>query len=222
MNYLLNNPLGSSKEKEDITQIVDIRIDKSKHYIYFENEEVVMHDYEIAFKDIIFNFSSGKEIENTLNDQMDEFRKSISKEGEIPEDSDIALNEEGIYNVLFRDYEIYEFGDYITVLALDSSYDVLTGATAQKLSGYTFSENENRLVSESEILKKYEKTIADVTDAVKDKLDTLNLDGANIDVNATINDFKNYKIYSNKIGDLEVRYLVKSNTLDYFDTLVIK
>ncbi len=223
MDYFINlsdNP----KETESplINESVDYRLDKTKDYIYLSETDIVIAHYGISFAKVNINLSSAKDIETRINNEVAAFSETVvmADTVEIPEGTETLPNTEGIYSVSYKDYEIIEYSDYVTLIDKNYNYDIVNLITATGVETNIFSKASGSVVSEIQILEDSGKTLEDIKNAVRTKLTTLNLDGAGIDVDGTINDF-DYGVYLNRIGKLEVIYLVRSTNQNYYDTLVI-
>ena len=77
--------MQNSFPKENTTKVVnkkskkikDIKIDKDKDYIYFENSETIAHDLDIEYKDVVFNFKNQESIQKQLNDETKEYKDAL-------------------------------------------------------------------------------------------------------------------------------------------------
>jgi hypothetical protein len=225
MNYFTKNhdkPIfifgGNTKE-------TDKRIDKKKDYIYYDNESVVISDLDIGFKDIHINLNSGVLVSETLNNESKSNRDSIKyiKDVDIPENETYENNDEGVYSVTYRDYIEYHYDDYISILVEDSTYNVLDSTTPLAIKSYIFDKKQDTLITNEELLKKYNVTLDQIKDKVKTKLtaeqETVDEEPL-YDINNTISDFK-YALVINKIGKLEINYIVKSTKQNFYDNIVI-
>ncbi len=222
MNYFINMEDSENDIEQNIVESVDYRIDKTKDYIYLTDTDIIVSGMNITFAKININLSSAKDLEERINNEVNSFSSTVVKSDtvEIPEETVTFPNPEGVYSVSYKDYEIIEFDSYITLIDKNFDYNIINYSTATGLEVNIFDKNTGNLVNESEILNLKGNTLENVKEAVKSKLNTLNIDGAGINIDETINNF-DYGVYLNKIGDLEVIYLVKSTNQNYYDTLVI-
>ena len=84
MEYMLKAPDKTKSTKKD-QEITDIRINKKKDYIYFENTTEIIND--IFKQDVIFNIKGLENYNNTLHNELEELSKNEVKvtNEEIPE-----------------------------------------------------------------------------------------------------------------------------------------
>lgn len=245
--YMTNNKFVS-KSNDSINVVeesIDNRIDKTKDYIYITDEKRLISD--ITSSVININLPSGLSIQDKLNEAndnkivyLDELEVEENNEDGDVENTDDAIsdennednensvndevlytNDEGIYSLSYVDYSIIEIDSYVTLIVKAYDYNIVSLASAVKIEVYTFDKNLDKLVEESEILKLYDTSINDIIDKIEEKLTALNVyDDSNL-LEETINDFSNYGIYINRVGELEITYVVKSTNGDYYDKLVI-
>ncbi len=217
--YMLNRP--KEETKEEIVEITEKRIDPSKDYMYFSEEENVVEEYLMGYKKITINFESGKTIESTLNKEVEEYSKTVVKLNEENTPETITFpNEEGIFSLTYKNYEIIEYGNYVTLIAEDFKYDVVSYTTALKIDSFIFNKNTGLIVTEEDLLKINDITIDEIKGLIRTKLEVLNLDSNINKVDETVKNL-DYALYVNNLGKLEIRYLVKSTKQDYYDKLVI-
>ena len=204
----------------------DKRIDKTKDYVYYDGENVVLGDLDIGYKNIIINLSSGKVISETLNKETQELKNTIKyvKDVTIPKDTEYEENEQGIYSLDYRDYVEYDYENYITVLVKDSSYDVVNGSVPKSIKAYVLDKNKDILLSENDLLNIYGTSIETIKEKVKTKLsaeqETVDEEPL-YNIDNTLNSFK-YALTINKIGKLEINYIVSSTKTDFYDKIVIE
>jgi hypothetical protein len=225
MNYIINTDFSTKKDDNNVIQTVDNRIDSSKDYIYYDNVKRVLDYLEIDMKDVYINLTSAKDINTKLNNEMSTIRTSIVyvKDHAIPSGTDYESNEEGIYSLNYREYEDYYYDDFISLVSKDYSYDVINGATAIKIQAYVFDKKNNKQLVETDLLTKYNLTLDSIKTSIKKQLNSeqTTVDNQNtIDIEGTLKDLK-YSLYINKIGKLEISYIVKSTNQDYYDKLVL-
>ena len=221
----------SSKEEQESffampAKETDYRLDKSKDFIYYDTEEVILEKLNVGYKKIYINLASGKSTAERLNAEALELKKSIKyiKDVEIPEKTEYEENEEGIYSLDYREYVEYDYEDYITILAKDSSYNVIEGSVPKDIKAYVFNKKEDKLLTETEILTKYNATL----DAIKEKIKIkLNAEQETVDeeplynINETLDNFK-YSLAINKIGRLEINYIIRSTKTDFYDNIIFE
>ena len=229
MRYVLKNSTSiweEPPEKED--KVPDLRIDKTKDYVYYTDIQEILEDLGVYMKDININLSSGKLISETLNNEMSEIRNTIVKTEDVKMDpnKEYAENEEGIFSLDFREYVEHDYEQYISLIAEDYKYDITNienTTTATGVKAYIFDKYEDRVVSSTELLEKYNKTLDEIKTEIKTKLTSVQevVNGVQlIKIDETMSNL-NYALFINKTGKLEVFYLVKSTNGDYYDNIVI-
>ncbi len=226
MKYMINmnnNEPNDDSNNDSITEVIDIRIDKDKDYIYFEETDHLLEDFQIIYADVYFNFTGYDDIQDNINAELAELEKTLKYEVdvEIPEDVELEKNSLGIYSASYKIFDVIVYENYLTLVEKDISYDIVNILTPLDIKNYVFDKNTGMMIEESSILANFNITIDEIKVKVQDKLNTLNY-GVEpvIEVENTINNF-NYVLYVNKLGKLEIEYIVQSTTGDYYDTLVI-
>ena len=222
MRYLTQEKKVENESSKPTEVKKDLRLDKSKDYIYYDNEEEVIASQEIEFMDVHFNLESMQEVNGRLKSEMDSMRKSIkyTKDvSDIPEDAE--TNEEGIYSLEFRDYNDFFSPDYISLLVMDYTYDIVNGPNPTSIESYVVEKATGRRILGDELLKSYNLTMDEVKTKVQKRVsDTQTLDN-DIDVEGTMNNFNIFALYINKLGDLEITFVVKSSAGNYNDSIVL-
>lgn len=204
---------------------IDYRIDTNKDYIYFENVKRVVESEEIDYKDIVINLKCASELNQSLKSEEDSYRNSVKylSDVEIPDEENYEKNDEGIYSLSYRDYYTYTYKTYISVVLLDFDYDILNSSVPKSLKSLLFDKENNTMLSESEILNIYDTSLDKIKDKIKVKLNAEQVeeDGVQIiDVDDTLLNF-DYALYINKIGKLEISYIVRSTKQNYYDNIVM-
>lgn len=222
MHYLTKTPKEMVKNNDTSVKKIDLRLDKSKDYIYYDNDEEVIASQEIEYMDVHFNLESMQDVNKTLKSENDTIRKSIkyTKDvSEIPEGAE--TNEEGIYCLEFREYKDFYSSNYVSLLIMDYDYDIVNGNNPTNIASYVVEKATGRRVLGDELLTKYNLTMDKVKEKVKERVSgtqTLNND---IDVEGTMNNFNTFALYINKLGDLEITFVVKSSEGNYNDSIVL-
>lgn len=223
MRYLTKeNPINNNNETHEEKE-VDLRKDKSKDYIYYENLTDIIASEEIEARDAYFNFESMDEVNNTLQGEMAKIKKSAvyteDVTEEIPEEA--RENEEGIYSLDYREYVDYTYRDYVSLVVMDYHYDIVNGSRPMALKSYVVSKKDGKLVTEEDLLKTFNATMDDVKNKVKERITDTQTLNEDIDIEGTMNDFNTYALYVNKLGKLEITFVVKSTESNYNDNVVI-
>ncbi len=205
---------------------VDNRIDKSKDYVYYDGENVVLENLDISYKNININLSAGKTISETLNSEIQNLKGTVKyiKDVTIPSDAEYEENEQGIYSLDYREYVEYDYENYITILVKDSTYNVIDGSIPIAIKAYVFDKNKDIVITENDLLNIYKTSMDAIKEKVRVKLNAEQETGDGeplYNINETLNNFK-CALTINKIGKLEINYIVSSTKTDFYDKIVIE
>lgn len=224
MEYMLKTPDKTKSTRKD-QEITDIRINKKKDYIYFENTTEIIND--IFKQDVIFNVKGLENYNNTLHNELEELSKNEVKvtNEEIPEG---ITCENDLYSFTYRDYDLIEYGDYKSLIIKDYDYNCVNSSIPKNVKSYVLDIKNGSIVSNDELLKKYNVSEESIIEQVKKRLeDTQILDEEVqiIDIDGTINEVKNGTYGINKAlsisknGKLMINFIVKSNKINYNDSI---
>lgn len=196
----------------------DIRLDKTKDYIYYSDVNVVEGELDIEYKNININFEDKDGVAAIVNKENEEMSKSPVYD---------ETNEEANYNHLisakFAKYEIIHYVDYITLVVNKYSFDYKTIITTLGSDVYVFDKTTGKLYNNDELLSKFSINKDDINEKVKTYLNDKNLvsEENKIDVEKTISNNTKYNLYVDKLGRLVISILVKAEKSDYNDIIVL-
>lgn len=196
----------------------DIRLDKTKDYIYYSDVNVVEGELDIEYKNININFEDKEGVAAIVNKENEEMSKSPVYD---------ETNEEANYNHLisakFAKYEIIHYVDYITLVVNKYSFDYKTIITTLGSDVYVFDKTSGKLYNNDELLSKFSINKDDINEKVKTYLNDKNLvsEENKIDVEQTISNNTKYNLYVDKLGRLVISILVKAEKSDYNDIIVL-
>lgn len=196
----------------------DIRLDKTKDYIYYSDVNVVEGELDIEYKNININFEDKEGVAAIVNKENEEMSKSPVYD---------ETNEEANYNHLisakFAKYEIIHYIDYITLVVNKYSFDYKTIITTLGSDVYVFDKTSGKLYNNDELLSKFSVNKDDINEKVKTYLNDKNLvsEENKIDVEKTISNNTKYNLYVDKLGRLVISILVKAEKSDYNDIIVL-
>lgn len=196
----------------------DIRLDKTKDYIYYSDVNVVEGELDIEYKNININFEDKESVAAIVNKENEEMSKSPVYD---------ETNEEANYNHLisakFAKYEIIHYVDYITLVVNKYSFDYKTIITTLGSDVYVFDKTTGKLYNNDELLSKFSINKDDINEKVKTYLNDKNLvsEENKIDVEQTISNNTKYNLYVDKLGRLVISILVKAEKSDYNDIIVL-
>ena len=223
--HTINNFDEKKKDaKEEVKK--DLKIDKKKDYIYFENEELISDHKEIIYKDVIINLNTQTTLTETLKKENRLYKNTIqyiSKQENLNKDI-IVYNNDDLYALNFREYKSYEYKNYVSLVINDFNYTCFADTTFQKTKSYIFNTLDGSLVSEEELLDKYNTSLDSIKKDIKEYLienQTIVNEVELIKVDETINNFDNYALYINEYGRLNISYLVKTNEVDYNEIMEV-
>ena len=206
----------------------DIRLDKTKDYIYYSDVNVVEGELDIEYKNININFEDKEGVAAIVNKENEEMSKSPVYD---------ETNEEANYNHLisakFAKYEIIHYVDYITLVVNKYSFDYKTIITTLGSDVYVFDKTTGKLYNNDELLSKFSviedniEFLTEIKDAINEKVKTylndknLVSEENKIDVEKTISNNTKYNLYVDKLGRLVISILVKAEKSDYNDIIVL-
>lgn len=196
----------------------DIRLDKTKDYIYYSDVNVVEGELDIEYKNININFEDKEGVATIVNKENEEMSKSPVYD---------ETNEEANYNHLisakFAKYEIIHYVDYITLVVNKYSFDYKTIITTLGSDVYVFDKTSGKLYNNDELLSKFSVNKDDIKGKIETYLNDKNLvsEENKIDVEQTISNNTKYNLYVDKLGRLVISILVKAEKSDYNDIIVL-
>lgn len=196
----------------------DIRLDKTKDYIYYSDVNVVEGELDIEYKNININFEDKEGVATIVNKENEEMSKSPVYD---------ETNEEANYNHLisakFAKYEIIHYVDYITLVVNKYSFDYKTIITTLGSDVYVFDKTTGKLYNNDELLSKFSINKDDIKGKIETYLNDKNLvsEENKIYVEQTISNNTKYNLYVDKLGRLVISILVKAEKSDYNDIIVL-
>ena len=117
-NYMVNGM--SDKTKDNTNKVVeDIRINKEKDYIYFDNAKELIDD--IYEQDVIINVKGFESVNSSLHDELVALRNDTVTVNDASASNDTVC-ENDLAKFSYRDYQNTEFGDYASVVIKTYSY----------------------------------------------------------------------------------------------------
>lgn len=229
--YTFRSETTSEKKMKEL--INQNKINKDKDYIYYENSIIVSEELQIIYEVPVINLNNKNAIEiNTeLSKDADTYNNSVKKISSTNDETgkEKIYETDDIYSATIRDYKQYEYGNYISLVATDYLFDCHEGIYDYTLiKSYVFDVEKNKLISSFDILTKYNISLSDVKEKIKAKL---NKEQTTIDevevikIEETLDNLENdatYAIYIDNNGNLNIKYIVKSNLINYNDNIVIK
>lgn len=225
MDYMTNEDKTLVKTKDN--DVLDLRMDKNKDFIYYENSEELSH--ELIIEDAVINISGLDSINNTLHSELVSINnsKELYSNQELP---DGVTCDGDIFKMNYRDYQDFSYSKYLTLLVNDYNYSCLSGNIPVNRKSYVVDKETGKIISEEELLQIFNITDNQIYDSIKKRLEntqTLDEDNQVIDINGTLEYLKNGSYGVNKAlsvsknGKLTINFIVKSNKINYNDSVEI-
>ena len=225
-NYLLYEE-KNNKEKNNNEENISYKIEEAKDYIYFENEEEIIDEdgVSVFYKDVIINIKGQEALTETLEKEKNIFKNNIKylSDIEILSDELITYNYNNIYALTFREYKVYEYNKYISLVIDDHNYSCFDLNTFIGTKSYIFDIEKGILITNEELLDLYNTNIDLIKDKIRTKLtETQQVvdDVELINIDDTINNL-NYSLFINEYGRLFISYLVKTTQVDYNEIMEV-
>lgn len=225
MDYMVKD--AKNEKSIDKEPKKELRIDTSKDYLYYGEEEEIID--EIYKKDLVLNVKGLEKINDDLHNELEEINKKrvkVTSDTELPEDT---VCENDLYSFSYRDYIDTEFLDYVSVVIIDYDYDCISGSVPKALKSYVISKSTGNVLDNKSLFEEFKVTEDDIIKKVQERLDfsqTLDEDETSIiDISGTIEGIKNGKYNQNKAlsisknGNLMFNFIVKSNKINYNDSV---
>lgn len=163
--------IKEKKYSEDVyTSHFEMKEDESQKFVYFTNETEIMRGLvdkkKYVTKDIVINIKTDdmQNLEKKLNDQRKEFELNYEYvDSEVMNVQNCYQNfstyntdTENLKSFTYREYEIYESEDFITIMVIDNNI-VLCGDNNNKttITNYIIAKETGELMKEDFILDKF-------------------------------------------------------------------
>lgn len=216
---------SETKIKEEVLSD-EHKIDKEKDFIYYSNEKFISIEPDITYKDVTINLDTAETINRELKTELDTIRNSVKyiKDNELDPNREIMYEDE-IYSASERNYETYEYKEYISLLVKDYEFNCYDGSLLKKLRSYVFNVSTGKMLLVNDLLEMYEVDMEEVKSDIRIKLQNdqvIEEEVELIKIEETINglnDPANYALYIDKYGDLNISYIVKTNQVDYNESM---
>jgi len=214
-----------------------LKIDKNQPFIYKMEDSIINEEIPLIYEYPIINLNSdsAKSISSLLKTEISELKKDIKyqSEVEIPLDIEIISKEGNIYSAPIREYEIYEYEKYVTLVVYDYYYYCIDKSEAKKVKSYTFDTTTASLLTLNEILAIYGKNEEEIKNNIKEflssestKIALENKDLVDfIEIDKSLENLTNNKTqvyYINNLGQLVTNFVVQTKENDYNDTIIFE
>lgn len=228
-----NNQNKKNERKIDDNQEMvlsdKMKKEKNQDFIYFTKEEKISDSLSIVNKYPIINLES--EEASTTTNELKNYIETVKSTLKYTDESFCEDNAvvDRIYETKFLDFTVYSYQEYVTLLIRESNYSCLNGISPfSYVKSYTFNVLTGKKITLDELLKNYNTTMTSVIETIKMSLkdsQTIVDEEETIKIEETINHLKEqetFALYIDEFGDLVLNYVVKTNALDYNDTITIK
>lgn len=216
-----NNPKENPTE-ENNNYLDDIKLDKNKDLIYFQNEDIISSSLEIVYKEVVINIDSEEALKVTqdINEETKSLKNKLKK---ITSNDTCSTDEDDIYEAVVRDFAIFQNDDYVTLTINDSKYDCNNSfGIITNMQAYVFDNKQGNLLQKEDILKKYGLKEIDLETKIRNHL--VNKNDSQIAIEDTLKNMEynnNYSLYVDEENNLILKYIVKTEGKDYNDTIVL-
>lgn len=225
-DYILNVKEDVSKNNKKEEKI-NYKIDEEKDYIYFQNEKSIIDedDVEVYYKDVIINIKGQENITEILENENKKYQGNIKylSDMELLSEDIITYNYNNIYALTFREYKVYEYNNYVSLVIDNHNYSCFDLNSFASTKSYVFDISEGKLLTNEEVLNLYDVNMNHIINKIKEKLtnDQQVVDEVElIKIDETINDL-NYSLYINEYGRLYISFLVKTTQVDYNEIMEV-
>ena len=225
--YILMNNVTQKMQNKDSNEVVnntemeitDIRHDKNKEYIYFSDVKKVMEELDIEYKMVNINFGDNSHISSQLNNETSSMHDKLAYDETLPDDAPYHK----LASAEYKKEEVISYENYISLIVNYFAFDSEEIVKYLNTKTYVFDKATGLLLTNDEILAKYNLKPDEVNQKIKKELDSIKLleKEQEIDVEGTIKGINNYALFIDKIGRLSVSILVKSNEKDYNEIIIL-
>lgn len=213
-------PKNETSNKNKITEIkkTDIKLDETKDYIYYSDADRIVEELDLEYKNVNINFKDDNNIAKLLNAENASLKETL-KYDETIED---APYDHLIY-AKYMIYEIIYFDNYISLIIKYYSYDNENLVTYLDSKSYVFDKNSGKLISDDDLLSKFNLSKDNVKTKVKNHINDAALikTDEELDADTSVNLLEDYTLYVDKLGRLAITFIVKSNQKDYNDNVIL-
>lgn len=201
-----------------------MKVETEEDFIYYV-DEIVEESLSLVYKKAIINLNSedAKTVNEILEKLVDSSKNSIIKSNS---EENLCENGNEIFSYNSLDYSIYSYNEYLTLVVSENNNSCKDDLSRpQKIYSYTFDILTGKLISFDDLLSKYDITYTKVLEKIKNHLEEQQtiIDGVpTIKIDETINELKSnetYIIFFSETKKLVVKYIVKTNSVDYNDII---
>jgi len=201
-----------------------MKLEKEEDFIYYI-DELDSGNSSVVYKKAVINLNSddAKEVNEIIEKLIDKSKESVILAGT---EETVCENGSKEFSYSSLDYNVYLYEEYITLVVTENMYTCTDDLSKiNKIHSYTFNMLTGKRISYDDLLSKYDITYTEVLDKIKNHLEKQQtiIEGVpTIKVEETINELKEnetYIIYHSETKKLVVKYIVKTNSVDYNDII---
>lgn len=221
------NKINFNNDQDDTNLEVKLsdklKENKQEDFIYFTAIENISTQNSLTYKKANINLKSDDA--ESVNEKLDDmYNKALTSVKKANNEENICNNSSEIYEAAILDYASYSYNKYITLLITENLYNCTDEIEKpSKVTSYTFDTTTGKLISQEDLLKLFNLTYTEALQIIEEHLESLSsTDENNILVDETMNKLKEnetYTIFISETNHLAVKYIVKTNSIDYNDTI---
>ncbi len=221
----LENRVMVAEEKEKVSD--KLKKEKAKDFIYYQDEISISENLSMVYKYPVINLESedAVSVTNELKNIINEKKASVEK---ISANETYTICRESIDNIkkaAVLDFGVFTYHEYVTLVLYESMYSCDSGVSnILKMRSYTFNVLTGKRLSSTDLLSLYNTSFTRGVTQIREELIKNQFEN-NIKVEETINSLKEnetYILYIAEDGELILKYIVKTNTVDYNDNISLK
>jgi len=207
-----NNNLVS----EDTNQ--DIKLDKTKDYIYYTDSEEIVHELDLIYKNVNLNFQDKQGVAKVLNDETIELKQTLTYDKTV-EDAPY----DNLISAQYKIYTTFTYDKYISLIVDYYEYHYETLVTAKKSKTYIFDKTTGNLLNSNQLLDDYDLTEENIRTKIANHLadEDIAKEGEVLDIESTLAEITELNLFVDKIGRLSITILVKSDQKDYNEVIIL-
>lgn len=218
-----NQKIKITKEPNEGVKVVltdKLKENKEEDFIYYSPSEMIAEDLQISYKKAFINLNSedAKEV-NALLDEL--YSNALTTIKRPNEETFICENGSTIYEAKIIDYASFYYDKYITLLVTENNYTCTEEIEESvKVHSYTFDGTTGKRINQGDLLNVFHLTYTEFLQKLENHLQSTIEDAAII--TETLNKLKEnetYTIYISETNKLTVKYIVKTNSVDYNDII---
>lgn len=226
--YLTNEKKEKNNNTVEIVLNDEHKADKSKDYIYFANEKFISMEPDITYEDVVINLNTAETINQTLKKELDVIRSSVKyiSDNELDPNRTIMYDGENIYSAGERNYETYNYKEYISLIVKDYEFNCYDGSLLKNLKSYVFNILTGKLQLSNELLELYDITMDEIKNKARAELEKSQtiIEETELElilIEDTLNNLNenNYALFIDNYGDLYISFVVKTTQVDYNESI---